>query len=156
MDQIFEASRADWRSIGPLLESLEHRLDIPMQELVERELVKLLLDFTESEREVLDEQQWSRIRRLLRSRNADLVVAALHALEVAGDWKALRDVDRTKSKARRGADAHRIRDAAKSCTARIVERFLQDHEQWTLVRPTHAPSVASNASTLPPNVKTDG
>ena len=73
--------------------------------------------------------------RRLRSKNADLVVAALTAIERMGDTRALPAVERLNGAASGVGATERVREAVRSCLAVLQAKAEQERARQVLLRP---------------------
>jgi ABC-type multidrug transport system fused ATPase/permease subunit len=123
----------DLRSVGPLLDILDSDSE-QVKQVATESLKRLLPRLQASDSSLLNDDQLRMLGKVLESKDAEFVCAALKALEQVGDEKHLDKVQRLAEMHAKKPDKERIREAAQACLPYLTQRVENNLMAKTLLR----------------------
>lgn len=122
-------------AIGPLLESYGF-VDRASRSLTEKMLIRLLPRLQASDASLLSPSQRDTLHTILHSKNRDLVLVAIQAIEQAGNTSAIPHIEPLAKGRGKAAQDSEVRRTAQWCLTALQARAAGRQDTETLLRPS--------------------
>ncbi|MCW3053348.1 MAG: hypothetical protein JWN14_2518 [Chthonomonadales bacterium] len=124
----------DVRAVGPLVEALEFP-DTSLRPMFRKTLIRLLPRMKASDAALLSPAHRSALNRVLRGKDADLMLAILKSWEQVGDADAIADVQDLAERGGEGTRLPKVVEAARECLPLLRQSAERQQIGAQLLRP---------------------